>query len=133
MPYHFDGIIKTENFNCDNILIDEESYENILVCSISYKRLIDTKSLCIRFDKIDRFIRVYDGTRYLALFETEKCGFICNRITCLIRLKSGITYVISHNYAHIKVNLYDLYDTIIYTIGLIFHNALNKQWLFIMY
>ena len=26
--------------------------------------LIDYKPLCIRFDKIDRFIEVYDGTRY---------------------------------------------------------------------
>ena len=50
--YHFDSIIKTEHFNRDNILIDEK-YANILVYSISYKRFIDTKPLCIRFDKID--------------------------------------------------------------------------------
>ena len=33
--------------------------------NISYKNLIDAKPLCIRFDKIDEFIRVYDWTRYL--------------------------------------------------------------------
>ena len=31
-----------------------------------------TKPLCIRFDKIDEFIRVYDKTRYLLLCGSEK-------------------------------------------------------------
>ena len=31
MCYYFDHIIKIEDFNLDNILIDEKSYENILV------------------------------------------------------------------------------------------------------
>ena len=31
---YFDDIIKTEDFNFDNILIDEKSYENILVYGI---------------------------------------------------------------------------------------------------
>ena len=35
--YFFDDIIKTKNFNLDNILIDEKSYEIILVYNISYK------------------------------------------------------------------------------------------------
>ena len=39
---------------------------------ISYKTLIGSKSLRIRFDKIDGFIRIYDGTRYLTLFGSEK-------------------------------------------------------------
>ena len=38
------------------------------------------KPLCIRFDKIDRFITVYDGTRYLVLLGAEKSGLIYNRI-----------------------------------------------------
>ena len=33
----FDDIIKTEDFNLDNILIDEKSNENILVYNISLK------------------------------------------------------------------------------------------------
>ena len=65
------------------------------------------KPLCIRFDKINGFIRVYDGTRYLVLVGEEKYDFIYNRIRCLIILKCGITYVISHNYAKIKVDSYD--------------------------
>ena len=62
--HYFDYTIKIEEFDFDNILIDEKSYKNILVYSISYKTLIGTKTLCIRFDKVERFIRVYDGIRY---------------------------------------------------------------------
>ena len=40
--YYFDDIIKIEDFDCDNILIDEKSYKNILVYDSSYKALIDT-------------------------------------------------------------------------------------------
>ena len=68
----FDYIIKTEDFNLDNILIDEKSYKNILVYNIWYKNLIASKPVSIRFDIIDRFIRVHDGSRYLVLFESEK-------------------------------------------------------------
>ena len=69
--YYFNDIIKTEDFDFDNILIDEKSYENILVDNISNKSLIESKPLRIRFDKIDEVIRVYDGTRYLVLFGDE--------------------------------------------------------------
>ena len=34
------------------------------------------KPLRIRFDKVDGFIRVYNGARYLVLFGVEKYGFI---------------------------------------------------------
>ena len=61
----------------------------------------------IKFDEIDAFIRVYDGTIYLVLFGGEKYDFICNRIRYLIGVKSGIMYIISHNYAKIKVDSYD--------------------------
>ena len=36
------------------------------------KSLIDSKPLLIIFSKIDGFISVYDGTRYLVLFGSEK-------------------------------------------------------------
>ena len=51
----------------------------------------------LRFHKIDGFIRVYDGTRYLVLIGGEKYDSIY-----LVGVKSGITYVISHNYAKIQ-------------------------------
>ena len=99
--YCFDDIIKIENVNLGNILIDEKSYKNILVFNISYR------SLRIRFDKIDEFIRGYDETRYLVLIGSEKYYFIYNRIRYLIGVKRGITYVIFHSYAKIKVDSYD--------------------------
>ena len=92
--YYFNDIIKIENFDLDNILIDEQSYENILVYNIqkfiSYKNFIAAKSLHIRFDKTDGFVRVYDETRYLVLFRSEKYYFIYNRIRYLISAKSTL-------------------------------------------
>ena len=38
-----------------------------MVSNISYKSLIDSEPLDTRFNKIDGFIRVYDGTRYYYL------------------------------------------------------------------
>ena len=47
--YYFDDIIKFEDFDYNNILIDE----NILIYNIPYKNLIGPKSLRIRFGKVD--------------------------------------------------------------------------------
>ena len=44
---------KLKDFDLGNILIDEKLHENILNYDISYKTLIDSKPLCITFDKID--------------------------------------------------------------------------------
>ena len=51
------------------------------------------KPLRFRFDKVDGFIRVYDGTRYLVVLGPEKYDSIYNRIRYLISQGSGITYV----------------------------------------
>ena len=48
--------------------MDKKSNENTLIYDISHKSLIDPKLLCIKFDKMDEFIRTDDVTRYLALF-----------------------------------------------------------------
>ena len=69
--------------------------------------MIGPTPLLIRFDKIDGFIRIYDGTRYLRLFDSEKCDVISSRIRYLINLKSSITYVFSHYHAKSKVHSYD--------------------------
>ena len=50
---------------------------------------------------------MHDGTRYFALLEGEKYDFLCNRIRYIIRVKNGITFVISHNYTNIKVDSFD--------------------------
>ena len=96
--YYFNDIIKIKGFDPDNILTDKRLYENILVYNISYKNLIDSRPLCIRFDKIDKFIRAYDETRYLVFFGSEKYDSIYDRIRDLITVKGGITYIISHKY-----------------------------------
>ena len=58
--YYFDDIMKIEDFDFDNILIDEKSYKNILVYNISHKILFVSKPFSIRFDEADEFIRVHD-------------------------------------------------------------------------
>ena len=78
-----------------------------MIFNVTYNILIDPKPLRIRFDKIDVFIRIYYGTRYLVLFGSEKFDAIHNRIRYLISLKSSITYVSSHYYVKIKVDSYD--------------------------
>ena len=103
MCYYKDDIIKIEDFDFD-ILIDEKSYEILLIYNISYKSLISAKPFGIRFDRVDGLIRVYDETRYLVLFGPEKYDAICNRIGDLISQESDVTCVISHNYARIKVD-----------------------------
>ena len=78
--YYFDEIIKFEYFYFENILIDKKTNENVLVYNISYKTFIGTQPFRISLDKIDEFIRVYDGTRYLVLFGAEKYDIIYNTI-----------------------------------------------------
>ena len=68
--------------------------------------LIDPKLLRIRFGKIDGFIRTYDETRYLTLFDSEKYDATYDRIRYLISLKSVITYIFFHYFAKIKVDSY---------------------------
>ena len=104
--YYFDDVIKFEDFDLDNILIDEKSHKNILVHDISYKNLIGSKPLQIRLDRIDGIIRIYDGTRYLKLFSTKKYDAIYDRIRYLISLKSSITYIFFLYFAKIKVDSY---------------------------
>ena len=106
MCYYFDDIIEIEDFDFD-ILLDEKLCENILVYDISYNILIDRKPLCIRFNKVDGFIIVYDGTRYLVLFGPEKSDVIYNRIRYLKSKKIGIAYVFSHNYTRLRIDSYD--------------------------
>ena len=72
MQNNFDNTVKLEDFDIDNILIDCKSYENILIYDISVQTLIDLQLLGIRFDKIDGFIRIYNGNRYLTLIGSEK-------------------------------------------------------------
>ena len=59
------------------------------------------------FDKIDGFIKIYDGSKYLILLGPEKNDAIYNKIKYLISLKSSITYIFCHYFAKIKVDSCD--------------------------
>ena len=117
--YYVDGIIKTECFDFDNI--GRKLTHKILVRDNSYKVLIVAKPLRIKIDKVDRFIIVFDETRNLVLFRSEKDDLIYNRIRYLIGVKGGITYATSHNYSKIKV---DSYDSLPLEKTLAFHNVI---------
>ena len=75
-----------------------------MIYDIPYQTLIGPKPLRIRFDKIDGFIKIYDGSKYLVVLGPEKCDAIYNKI---ISLKSSIRYIFSHYFANIKVDTYD--------------------------
>ena len=109
--YYSDDTTKIEDFHLGTFLIDEKSYENILVYNISNKGLIYSKPLRTRFDKIDEFNRVYDGTRYLVLFRSEKYDSIYNRIRYLTSVKNGIACIVSPYYAKIKVRFIRFFTT----------------------
>ena len=81
--------------------------------------MIGDKPLRISFDKTDRFIKFYDGNRYLVLLGDEEYESIYNRIRDLIGVKSDIRNVISPNYARIE---FDLYNS----------SYKKKHWLFIL-
>ena len=117
--YYVDDIIKIECFDFDNI--GRKLTHKILVRDNSYKVLIVAKPLRIKIDKVDRFIIVFDETRNLVLFRSEKYDLIYNRIRYLIGVKGGITYAISHNYSKIKV---DSYDSLPLEKTLAFHNVI---------
>ena len=76
MCYHFDDIMKVEDIDFNNNLLEEKSYENSLenisIYNISYKIFMVAKPSHIRFDRVDGFIKSYNGTRYLFLFSHER-------------------------------------------------------------
>ena len=88
--YYFNDSVNLEDFNLDSILTDKKSHENIPIYDISYKTLISSKPLRIRFYKIDGIVRIYDGTRYLTLASTIK-----------------ISRYFSHYFVKIKVDSYN--------------------------
>ena len=63
--------------------------------------------LRIRFDEIDGFIKIYDGTRCLVLFCQSWYNEFCDRIKYLINKESGIADSINHNFAKIRIDWYN--------------------------
>ena len=120
----------------DNTLLDEKLSKNILVYDISYTAFTGVKLLHIKLIKVDRFIKVYDGTRYLILFGTEKYDVIYIRIRYLISEKSAITYVYSYNGAIFKIDSFDslplertlTLDTVVILIKSVFNKNKNDYY-----
>ena len=74
--------------------------------------------LRIRFDKIDGFIKIYEGIKLIL----DRSWFhkICDSINYLISEKSGITDGIYHNFARIRIDSYNSLPT---KKSLTFHNV----------
>ena len=89
-----------------NFLLDEKSYKNILIYSISYERFVGEKPLHIWFDKTVGFVKINNGFRYLVLLEHNK---IYHKIRYLISGASGIKYSISYNFKRIIIDSYNAF------------------------
>ena len=63
-----------------------------------------SKPLRIILDKIDGFIRIFDGTRWLTLFGSKKGNAIYNRIRYPVSLKCNISYNFTQYFPVIKVD-----------------------------
>ena len=107
--YCFNETMRDGDSNFDNILLDKESHvnwnENILIYTTLYKTFIGAKPLRIRFNEVDGFSHIFDGTRYLALIIPERYDAIYDRIRDLINEKGGITDSVNHNFGRIRIDL----------------------------
>ena len=73
--YFFNDIITIRNFDPDNIRIDEKSYKNILIYSIGYVTIKDSKYLKVNsvnplyfiFNKVNGYFEEINGNKYLTL------------------------------------------------------------------
>ena len=92
--YYF-NMIKLEDFDLDNILIDKKSHEHILIYDIPFKTLTDSKPLHVRFNKIDVIIKIYERSEYLTLFGTKKYDAIYDKIRYLKYKKGHHIYYFS--------------------------------------
>ena len=73
-----------------------------------YKTSTGTKSLCIRFDKIDGFVIILDSKiKHLILFDYGLLNEISDKIKYLIIKKGGTANSINHNFGKIKMKLYN--------------------------
>ena len=94
----FDDLMKARDIDSGNILLHEKIYKDILIDDISHKTFMGSKPLHIQFDKIDVFIKIYDGITYLL-----KLRHSCfDEIKYLISEKSGITDTMNYNLARIR-------------------------------
>ena len=73
----------------------------------------------IKYDQIDRFIKIYDRVRYLVLFDYGWFDKICGMIKYLISEKV-VADTINHNFGRIRI---DLCNSLLIEKILTFHSA----------
>ena len=66
-----------------------------------------TKPLHIKFDKLDGYIKIYNGIRYLVLFGSWWYDKSFDNIKYLMSEKSGIADSINRNFARIRIDSYN--------------------------
>ena len=62
--YYFDDLMRDTDVYFGDILLDEKSYktyQNISIYDISYKTFMGLILLHIKFNRVDGFIKIYDG------------------------------------------------------------------------
>ena len=102
--YYFVDINNINDLDLDNVLLNEKSCKTFLIY-VAYKTRYGVKLLYIIFEKVDGYIRKFDGTKYLAFFHSnEKYKRIFAKLRYLIMLKNNISDVYYHKYAKIKFN-----------------------------
>ena len=76
--YFFNGIINIENFDPNNIKIDEKSNKNILIYYIGYLtieecvNIYSVNSLCFIFRYVNGYFEEINGNKYLTLVPTNE-------------------------------------------------------------
>ena len=108
--YYFDDMMAVRYIDSMNILLDEKFIQNFH----------GFKPLRIWFDKIDGFIKIYDGIKYLILLGHSWYDETYDSIKYLISEKSGITDSINHNFSGIRI---DSYNSLAIEKILTFHNV----------
>ena len=84
----------------------------------------------IWFEKIDRFIKIYDEIRYLVLFASERYNAIYHSIKYFISETSDITDSINHNFARIRIDSYislSIEKIFIFHVIILIKSVVNKN------
>ena len=118
--YYFDDTMGVGDIYFIDVLLDEKSYEFILIYDITYKTFMGEKPLRIRLVKLDGFIKICNGIRHLEIFGYLLYYEIYNRMRYLLSEKSGSTDSINHNFAKVRI---DSYTSLPVEEILTFHNA----------
>ena len=88
----FDDAVGVIDINFSDILLNQKSYKNILTYDVSYKNFMGAELLRIWFEKVDEFIKIYDGIRDLELFALERYNGVYDKINHLTSKNGGIKY-----------------------------------------